>query len=581
MRKVLLMGNPNVGKSVFFSRLTGIQVIASNYPGTTVEFTKGYMLIGDEKVEVIDVPGTYTLEPTCKAEEVACEMLKGATKAAVKQGDLIINVIDATNLERNLYLTLELMEQDIPVIIALNMWDDTKHKGIHIDLEKLSKWLNVPVLPTVAVTGEGFAKLIAEIYKARTPKVRKHTMEERWKDVGKLVMEVQHIEHRHHTLLERIQDLTIHPSTGLPIAAGVAYVAFKTIRFIGESLIGYIFDPFFNNFVTPLVMRLSSLLGSGGFWHDVLVGRLINGSIDYFQSFGLLTTGIYVPIAAVLPYVFSFYLVLSFLEDSGYLPRLAVLMDNLMHKIGLHGFAIVPILLSFGCNVPGIMATRILESKRERFIASTLISIGVPCSALQAMIIGVLGKYGGWPVATVYITLFLTWLVLGFIMNKLLPGFSPELLLEIPPYRFPPIKILAKKLWWRVKGFIEEAFPIVLAGVFVVSILYNLGVFDFIANLTAPVVTGLFGLPKEAVIAIVVGFLRKDVAVGMLTPFPLTVNQLVTASVVLSMFFPCIATFTVLLRELGLKDMLKATGIMIVVALTVGGLLNLVFQLIS
>lgn len=575
------MGNPNVGKSVFFSRLTGVQVIASNYPGTTVEFTKGYMLIGNEKVEVIDVPGTYTLEPTCKAEEVACEMLKSATKGAVRQGDVIINVIDATNLERNIYLTLELMEQDIPVIVALNMWDDTKHQGIHIDIEKLSQWLNVPVVPTVAVTGEGFAKLIAEIYKARTPKVHKHTLEDRWKDVGKLITEVQHIEHRHHTLLERMQDLTIHPSTGLPIAAGIAYVAFKTIRFIGESLISYVFDPFFENILLPWLMKLSALLGSSGFWHDVLVGRLINGSIDYFQSFGLLTTGLYVPVAAVLPYVFSFYLVLSFLEDSGYLPRLAVLMDNLMHRIGLHGFAIVPTLLSFGCNVPGIMATRILESKRERFIASTLISIGVPCSALQAMIIGVLGKYGGWPVAVVYITLLLTWLVIGFILNRLLPGFSPELLLEIPPYRFPPIKILAKKLWWRIKGFLEDAFPIVLGGVFVVSILYNLGVFDLIANLTAPVVTGLFGLPKEAVIAIVVGFLRKDVAVGMLTPFPLTVNQLIIACVVLSMFFPCIATFTVLLRELGWKDMLKATGIMIVAALTVGGLLNSIFQLIS
>ncbi len=575
MRKVLLMGNPNVGKSAFFSRLTGVHVITSNYPGTTVEFTKGYMLVAGERAEVIDVPGTYTLEPTCKAEEVACEMLREATRQAVREGDVIINVVDATNLERNLYFTLELMEQEVPVIVALNMWDDTKHRGIHIDVEKLSEWLGVPVVPTVAVTGEGFAKLIAEIHRARTPKVRHHSREERWEDIGKVVKEAQWIEHRHHTLWERLQDLTIKPRTGLPIAALVAYLAFRVVRFVGEGLIGYVFEPFFENFYTPWIMKLSLLLGSSGFWHDILIGKLIGGGIDYMQSFGLLTTGIFVPVAAVLPYVLSFYLVLGILEDSGYLPRLAVLMDNILHHLGLHGFAIVPTLLGFGCNVPGILATRMLESKRERFIASTLISIGVPCAALQAMIIGVLGKYGGGPVALVYLVLFLTWVVLGFTLNKLLPGFSPELLLEIPPYRFPPLRVVLRKVWWRAKGFLREALPIVLIGVLVVNLLYALGVFNFIANLTAPVVTGLLGLPREAVAAIVIGFLRKDVAVGMLTPLDLTLKQLIIGCVVLSMFFPCIATFMVLIREIGWHDMLKAAAIMVATSILVGSLLNL------
>ncbi len=564
-----------------FSRLTDVQVMTSNYPGTTVEYAKGHMLIGNEKCEVIDVPGTYTLNPTCKAEEVACEMLKKADLGLLKQGNVIINVIDATNLERNLYLTLELMEQNIPVVVVLNFWDECQHKGININVEKLSEWLGVPVIPTVAVTGEGFAKLIAEIYKARTPKVRKHTLEERWEDIGKVVSQVQHIEHKHHTLWERIQDLTIHPWSGLPIAGLIAYLAFKVVRFIGEGLIGYVFDPFFENIYTPLVMKLSPLLGSSGFWHDVLVGKLIDGNIDYFQSFGLLTTALYVPLAAVLPYILAFYFVLGILEDSGYLPRLAVLMDNLLHKIGLHGFAIVPTLLGFGCNVPGILATRVLESKRERFIASTLISIGVPCAALQAMVIGVLGKYGGFPVFLVYFSLFITWLVLGFILNKLLPGFSPELLLEIPPYRFPPLKILLRKLWWRVRGFIQEAFPLIIGGIFVVNILYFTGMFDFVANFTAPVVTGLLGLPKEAVLPIVLGFLRKDVAVGMLVPLGMSVSQLVIACVVLSMTFPCIATFIILLHELGWKDMVKATAIMLLTALSVGSLLNLIFKLMG
>jgi len=241
----------------------------------------------------------------------------------------------------------------------------------------------------------------------------------------------------------------------------------------------------------------------------------------------------------------------------------------------------VPTLLGFGCNVPGILATRVLESKRERFIASTLISIGVPCAALQAMVIGVLGKYGGFPVFLVYFSLFITWLVLGFILNKLLPGFSPELLLEIPPYRFPPLKILFRKLWWRVRGFIEDAFPLIIGGIFVVNILYFTGMFDSIANFTAPVVTGLLGLPKEAVLPIVLGFLRKDVAIGMLVPLGMSVNQLIVACVVLAMTFPCIATFIILLHELGWKDMLKATAIMLLTALSVGSLLNLIFKLMG
>lgn len=578
MRKVLLVGNPNVGKSAVFSRLTGLEVITSNYPGTTVEFRKGYMLLGEEKVEVIDVPGTYTLEPTCKAEEVTCEIIKEATKAAVKTGDIIINVVDATNLERNLYLTLELMELKIPVIVALNMWDDTKHRGIHIDMKQLSDWLDVPVVPTVAVTGEGFARLIGQVYKAKPPKVRKHTRDERWEDIGRIIALAQRLEHRHHTFWEKLHDMTIKPETGLPFALVVALAAFFMIRALGEGIINYISVPIFDNIWTPVLLKLSGWLGGGGLLHDVLVGRLIAGQIDYIQSFGVLSTALYVEFAMVLPYIISFYLILGLLEDSGYLPRLAVLMDNLMHHLGLHGFAIVPTLLSFGCNVPGILATRVLESKRERFIASTLISIGIPCAALQAMIIGLLGHHGLLPVMVVYGTLGLTWLVLGLIMNRLTPGFSPELLLEIPPYRWPPPKVLFRKTWWRVREFITEALPLIMLGVLVVNLLYYLNIFDTIAGVTAPVVSGLLGLPKGAIVAIIIGFLRKDVAVGMLLPLALSVKQLIVASVVLATFFPCIATFIIFIKELGWRDMLKATAIMLVTSLTVGGLLNFVLS---
>jgi len=568
--KILLMGNPNVGKSVLFSRLTGVHVIASNYPGTTVSYTRGFMKLGEDTVEVIDVPGTYTLEPTCEAEEIALQMLE--------TGDMVVNVVNATNLERDLYLTLQLLERNIPMVVALNIWDDTEHRGIHIDLDKLRGLLGVPVIPTVAVTGQGIKELVSSISKATSPDMPLRGRDERWAAIGEVVDQVQHITHRHHTWLERAADASVKPLTGTIIALTVLTVAFLAVRFIGESLIGYVLDPLFNNLWAPVILRLSDLLGSTGFLHDILIGEIIGSEVNFVESFGLLTTGLFVPFGMVLPYIISFYLVLGLLEDVGYLPRLAVLMDTIMHRLGLHGYAIIPTILGLGCNVPAILATRILESKRERFIAATLISIAIPCAALQAMILGLVGHYGGQYVAMVYGTLFIVWIILGFILNQVVRGFSPELLIEIPPYRLPPWRTVLQKLWMRVYGFLVEAIPIILAAVLVINILYALGIFHALANLTAPVVTGLLGLPKEAVVALVIGFLRKDVALGMLAPLALTAEQLVIGSVVLAMFFPCIATFVVLVRELGVVNMLKSAGIMIITALLVGGALNLILQ---
>jgi ferrous iron transport protein B len=562
------MGNPNVGKSVLFSRLTGTRTIASNYPGTTVGFTKGSMRLGQEQVEIIDVPGTYTLEPTSKAEEIAAEMLK--------EGDLIIDVVDATNLERNLNLTLQLLERPVPVIVALNMWDDTRHRGINIDVARLQELLGVPVVATVGVTGQGIKELVSRLPEAAAPQVAYASSDERWAKIGDIVSQVQSLTHRHHTWREVLEDASSHPAGGAAIALLVLIATFFIIRFIGEGIINYVTDPLFNWLWTPLLMKLSLALGSGGFWHDILIGKLINGQIDYFQSLGLLSTGLYIEFGVVIPYIVSFYFILGILEDVGYLPRLAVLMDTLMHRLGLHGFAIIPTILGFGCNVPAIMATRILESRRERFIAATLISIAIPCAALQAMIIGLVGQQGMQYVVIVYGSLFVSWIVIGLILNRVMKGFSPEIIMEIPPYRFPPWRVIGEKLWLRVFSFIKEALPIVLGAVLVVNILYMLNVFNYIANIAAPVLTGLLGLPKETVVALAVGFLRKDVAMGMLAPLGLTAKQLVISSTFLAMSFPCVATFAILARELGVKDMLKATGIMISAALIVGSLLNII-----
>jgi ferrous iron transport protein B len=566
MRKILLMGNPNVGKSVIFSRLTGVDVIASNYPGTTVEFTRGRMRLGNELVEIIDVPGTYTLNPTSPAEKVAVRM--------AKEGDLIIDVVDATNLERNLNLTLQLLKDDKPVVVVLNLWDETRHIGISIDTEKLKGILGVPVVPTCAITGEGIRELVSELPQAK-PNSFQYDEEKRWEKVGEIVNQVQKITHRHHTILERLEDLTIKPVTGLPLAFVTLFVIFQIIRFIGEGLIGLIFEPIFDKLWAPLMTSVSDLLGEG-LLHDLLIGKMVEGQIDFVQSLGLLTTGLYVPFAMVLPYVFSFYLVLSFLEDSGYLPRLAVLVDNLMHRFGLHGLAIIPMMLGLGCNVPGAMATRVLETRRERFIAATLMAIAVPCMAQMAMVAGLIGMHGARGFGLVFGTLFVVWMVLGILLNRFSRGESPEIFVEIPAYRIPYWKALLKKLWMRIRGFLREAIPFVLAGVFVTNILYSLGIIQFIGNLTSPIVTGVLGLPSGAVGALIVGFLRKDVAVGMLLPLNLDLSQLVVASVVLTMYFPCVATFAVLIKELGIRDMIKSAAIMISSALIVGGLLNLI-----
>ncbi|MEW6189685.1 MAG: ferrous iron transporter B [Actinomycetota bacterium] len=563
--RILLMGNPNVGKSVIFSRLTGTDVIASNYPGTTVEFTKGTMKLNGERAEVIDVPGTYTLEPVSKAEEVAVEMLH--------EGDVVIQVVDATNLERNLYLTLQLIEKKVPLIMALNLWDEAKHIGIKIDVKKLEKLLGVPVVPTVAVTGEGIKELVSRLPHARIS-VYRSTDHEKWGDIGKMIAQVQSVTHRHHTPLEKLGDLSIKPVTGIPLSILVMYLAFQITRFIGEGLIGYVFEPLFELY-TPLAMKISQLLGPG-FLHDILIGTLIKGEIDYTQSMGVLTTGLFVPFAMVLPYVFSFYLTLSFLEDCGYLPRLAVLIDNVMHRLGLHGSAIIPMLLGLGCNVPGILATRILETRRQRFIAATLTAICIPCTAMLAVVVGLVGKYGPQGLGIVFVTLFIVWVILGTLLDKLLKGESPEIFLEIPPYRIPYWGALLKKLWMRIKYFLREGVPYVLLGVFIANVLYTLGVIDFVGRIASPVIVGLLGLTKETAAALIIGFLRKDVAVGMLLPLGLTMKQLIIASVVLTMYFPCVATFAVLFRELGVKDMMKSAGIMIVGAILVGSLLNLI-----
>lgn len=567
MKTILLIGDPNVGKSVLFSRLTGVDVIASNYPGTTVDYLKGRLNLHGDPVEILDAPGTYSLSATNKAEEVAVSLLDHA--------DVIVNVVDATSLERCLLLTVELLEKRKPVIVALNMWDEAQHLGIHIDVRELENILQVPVVPTVAITAEGIKELVQRLEEARiSERPRLKDADQVWAEVGHIVRKVQTVAHRHHNVRDWLSDATVQSGTGWLMALGVMFALFWLVRLVGEGLIRYGVEPVFDLYRIP-VAALSNWLGSG-LLHDLLIGTLIDGRVDFVQSMGILTTGLFVPFGMVLPYIIAFYLALALLEDTGYLPRLATVTDNMFHKLGLHGHGIVPVLLGLGCNVPGVLSARTLETRKQRFIAATLVSVTVPCMAQSAMIFGVLGPHGARYILLVYGTLAAVFILLGLTLNKTAHGECPELFLDIPPYRWPSLLAVAKKTWMRVRWFVTEAVPFLFLGIMAVGILNAFGIINYLARPLAPLMQGWFGLPGAAAPALLAGFLRKDLAVGMLVPLALTPAQLTIAMTVLTLYFPCVATFAVLLKELGVKDMLKAAMVMILTALLVGGLLRII-----
>ena len=589
--KILLVGNPNVGKSVIFNRLTGMNVVVSNYPGTTVDYTHGKMRINETKAELIDVPGNYSLDPSSRAEEIAVAMIDGMTG----DDDLIINVLDATRLERNLRLTLELIETEKPMIVALNMWDQVEKRGIRIDVERLEGLLGVPVIRTSGMSGEGLRELTEHITDVRSTHPHE-PIEESPEAIASDVRTIRKGQPKQRN--GRLHDATIKPLTGIPIAILVLLLSAITIMAVSMSSFMLAVMPFFDTYYVPFVQAVSSSLGGEGFLHDILIGQVEGGELTtmaLFQSMGLLTMAVGVPLA-VLGILIGFYLVLGLLEDSGYLPRLAVLVDSMFHRIGLHGYAIVPTFLGLGCNVIGAFGARVMETRKQRFISMTLMAIAVPCAAQLAMLFALFfgldmamegteimaGEIEGFEnhILIVFLVLILIYVIGGLLMNRFVRGEKDEgeMLLEIPPYRRPRVSAVLKKLWMRIRMFLTEAIPWLMLGILLINVLYYWGVLDLIGDVASPVIVGLFGLPKEAVLALIVGFLRKDLAVGTLIPLVtggvMGGMQLVIASVILVIYFPCYTTFVVMLRELGIRDMMMSVGIIIGSVLVVGTILR-------
>lgn len=399
------------------------------------------------------------------------------------------------------------------------------------------------------------------------------TTDQRWNLIDKIAKKTVTFGKYEHTLKDALGELTIKPLTGIPIAIAVLYGFWSIFcSFAGTLCTDGFFVKLFDSHFLPYIQRLFSKLPHWLYY--VFVG---NPTADNcFEAFGVLTSGLFVAIGIVLPAVFIFYLMFTLLEDIGYIPRLAVLIDTVLHKIGLHGYAIVPTILALGCNVPAVTACRILETKKERFIMMTLLAIFIPCGAQLGIMQKVIPNTMGW----VLLYLLAGYFIFGFIMNKLLPGRSPEILLDIPPYQMPTFRNVGRKLRMRTMCFLKTAVPFVLLGCVVVNVLYLAGFMQWLSNVLSPLFVGWFGVPKETVSPLLAAFLRKDLAVAQLSVIEMSKYQMITAVVLISIYFPCIATFAMMLKE-GWKELLGSLVVLGTVVFLYGGLLHLIWKLLG
>jgi ferrous iron transport protein B len=628
-----LAGNANVGKSAIFNCLTGSHQHVGNWPGKTVERAEGTLYYKGYTIDVIDLPGIYSFSTFSMEELVSREYI------AIEKPDIVVNVVDACVLERNLFFTLQLLELRAPLIIALNMTDLAKEKGIAIDEQKLSQLLGVPVIPTVGVKGVGVDKLvekaieisegklkiklkemeygkeieervkklevmlrktmiaysprfvalkllegdeeiIKEVLKVDAKIVRtaeKFAKEieaihgepcpvvisaERYAVANKIAKEVQRITAPAKiTLTDRIDELVTHKTFGYLIMFGVMFSVFYIIFTFGDFLSTIISD-FFDRFKPQTFGVTQEIL-----WEGVVGGFVA-------------------AVTLVLPYVLPFYLLLTILEDSGYLPRVAFLLDNIMHKIGLHGKAIIPLILGYGCNVPACYSCRIMETQRDRLIAAFVITF-VPCTARIIVILGLVASFVSveWAYTLLLLDLVII-LVMGRIAFKALPGESMGLIMELHPLRVPSMRVVLAQTWARLKSIIYMVFPIYIVGGTVLAVMHIFGYLQPIEAVLAPVTVSWLGLPSIVSVLLLFGVIRKELVIVMpailfgttdLTKV-FTLEQMIVLAFVTMIYVPCVATFAMLKREFGWKTATLITIFEIVFALLLGGVFFRILQ---
>lgn len=602
-RKIVLAGNPNVGKSVFFNAFTGIYVDVSNYPGTTLDISYGRY--GEDMI--IDTPGVYGISSFNDEERIARDVILSA--------DIVVNVVDAVHLERDLFLTQQIIDTGVPVLIALNMVDDAKRQGIKVDVDLLEHLLGVPVIESVAIKGIGIDEVKKSINKAK-PGVISHAnlqvmltkMHTRVASQGEalLVLEgdpvvserhgLKPAKHREEIYLmrrQRVNDVVGHviaevkegadfktklgrwmikPVTGVPILLAVLYFMYQAIGvFVAQTVVditeGIIMTEIYEPFMRGLVSNFVDLQSTIGY---ILAG-------DY----GVLTMTVTYVLGLLAPLVIGFYFFLSTFEDSGYLPRLAALTDRLLSTVGLNGRAIIPIILGFGCVTLATVVTRMLGSVRERQIAIFLLALAIPCSAQMGVIAGMLAGLGGVYVALYVVVIISMMAIVGTLLNRVLPGKSSELLIDLPPLRFPRIDNVLKKTFTKSYGFLKEATPLFALGAFLISVMELTGFLSALQNFLEPLTVGWLNLPKEASTAFVMGIVRRDFGAAGLSDLALDPLATIVALITITLFVPCIAAILVLFKERNKKEAAIMWFGSLIIAFLVGGIVNKLSGLFS
>ena len=578
--RLALLGQPNSGKSTIFNWIAGYKSATANFPGTTVSYTISKVRLNGFVAELTDLPGIYSLAASDRAAEAALAYLRQ------HEVDAIVNVIDASRLRRGLELTLQLLEFGHPVVICLNMMDEAKRRGVHIDLEKLSSMLGAPVVATVASKGEGVSQVFQKVRESlhvRQPaaggsqrlgieKIFDRPVEaamsnERHASATRLFEQTATLGEPYISWRDKIDRILMHKYWGYFFLALILFSSFNLIFSIGAAL-----EPHLLAWFEAGVAQFQNQFGETSLWVLMLSG---------------VAQGLSAGVAIVFPYLVPFLLIMAVLEDVGYLPRVAFLMDALMHRLGLHGTSILPAILGYGCSVPAVMATRILRSPRDRLIAATL-AIMVPCSARTAVILGLVAFYLGPNMAlAIYGINILVIALTGKVMSKIWPEITPGLIMEIPPYRLPTIRALLAKTWWRLKEFVLVAWPVLIIGSAALSLAEHWRLDQTINYFLRPV-TAMLALPETVGTTLVFGIMRKELSMLMLMQAVGTTNvatvltpaQMMTFTMFIVFYIPCLATIAVLWREIGKAQTILLVVLTFILAMGIGLLTGGAFELI-
>jgi ferrous iron transport protein B len=561
------VGQPNVGKSALFGRLTGLYATVSNYPGTTVTLTRGRVLLGGEVCDVIDTPGVNALQGVLSEDEmVARQVLSDG------QADVIVQVADARNLRRALMLTWQIAAFGKPMVLALNMVDEARACGIDVDAASLSAELGIPVIETVAVEGRGLPELRMSLARARPARIPGGTFEEGNDWAHRQAQRFRLIQPRKSARVQEwIGQAVRRPITGLPILGLVLYVFYLFVGVFGaQTLVNVIEHGLFGHVINPGAIAITNRLVPFALVREFLVGQ-----------YGLITMGLTYSIAIVLPVVATFFLMFGWLEDSGYIPRLAIFCDRIFRSMGLNGKAVLPMVLGLGCDTMATMTTRILGTRKERLIAVILLALGIPCSAQLATILGILGGISFAALATLFGVVVAQMFLVGYLAALVLPGQRSDFILELPPIRLPSMRNVLRKTVMRIRWYLWEAVPLFLIGTVLLFVLDRVGALAVMTRLTRPLVMGLLGLPEATAQVFIMGFLRRDYGAAGLFQMShsgvLSHTQAVVALTVMTLFVPCVANFLMIVREQGIRAGLAILGFVTVVALGTGAGLHYVF----